>query len=211
MASAAVPEAPPIPGLDECIERAIAYFRAAQYPEGYWWAELESNVTMASEHMMLERILGIAEEARTRKIARYLLDRQNDDGSWSIYYGGPGDLSVTVEAYFALKLAGHDAASPEMTRAREFVLSKGGAGRSRVFTKLWLAMFGEFDWDALPAMPPEAILLPPWFPFNIYEFASWARGTIVPILVVWAYRPVTAIRPEESPAELFAAPEDRRR
>jgi squalene-hopene/tetraprenyl-beta-curcumene cyclase len=209
MASAAISKAAAVAGLDESIDRAVAYFRSTQYPDGYWWAELESNVTMASEHLMLERILGIADEARTRKIARYLLDRQNSDGSWPIYYGGPGDLSVTVEAYFALKLAGRDPSSSEMTRAREFVLSKGGSGRSRVFTKLWLAMFGEFDWDALPAMPPEAILLPSWFPFNIYEFASWARGTIVPILVVWAHRPVTFLRPGESVSELFLRPEDR--
>lgn len=211
MASAAIRQAPAVPGLDECIDRAVAYFRATQAPEGYWWAELESNVTMASEHLMLERILGIVEEHRTRKIARYLLDHQKENGSWPIYYGGPGDLSVTAEAYFALKLAGHDPTSPEMVRAREFILSKGGAGRARVFTKLWLAMFGQFDWDALPAMPPEVVLLPPWFPFNIYEFASWARGTIVPILVVWAHRPVTPLRQEEAVPELFAHPDDSRR
>ncbi len=211
MASATIRPASVVPGLDECIDRAVAFFRRVQAPEGYWWAELESNVTMASEHLMLERILGIADERRTRKIARYLLNHQNEDGSWPIYHGGPGDLSVTVEAYFALKLAGYDARSPEMARARQFVASHGGAGRARVFTKLWLAMFGQFDWDALPAMPPEVVLLPPWFPFNIYEFASWARGTIVPILVVWAHRPVTALRPEETVDELFLDPDDRRK
>lgn len=211
MASAVVRHASLVPGLDECIERAVAYFRATQAPEGYWWAELESNVTMASEHLLLERVLGIAEERRTRKIVRYLLERQQADGSWPIYYGGPGDLSVTIEAYFALKLGGYDPSAPEMVRAKEFIRERGGIARARVFTKLWLALFGQFDWNALPAMPPEVILFPSWFPFNIYAFASWARGTIVPILVVWAHRPVVSIPPELGVDELYLAPDDRSR
>lgn len=211
MASAVLRRPDVAPGLDACIERAVASLRAMQSPDGYWWAELESNVTMAAEHLMLERILGVAEERRTRKITRYLLERQSPDGSWPIYYGGPGDLSVTVEAYFALKLGGYDPSAPEMVRAKQFICERGGIARARVFTKLWLALFGQFDWSALPAMPPEAILLPSWFPFNIYEFASWARGTMVPILVVWAHRPVTPLPADLGVDELYLSPEDRSR
>src|SRR5205085_9331835 len=112
-------------------------------------------------------------------------------------------------AYFALKLAGTDDASPAMQRAREFVLAHGGIGKTRIFTKLWLSLFGQFDWDAMPAMPPEAILFPDRFPFNIYDFASWARATIVGILVVWAHKPVVKIDPSLAVSELYVDPAHR--
>lgn len=198
-------------GVDEALERAVARMFELQHADGFWWAELESNVTMVAEHLMLERFLGLHDESRWRKIVRYLLDHQRQDGSWAVYYDGPGDVSVTVEAYFALKLAGVDPDSPPMARARRWILDHGGVGAARVFTKLWLALFGQFDWRALPAMPPELIWLPPRFPFNIYEFASWARATIVAILVVWHYKPVVTIPPEQGVSELYLDPGERSR
>jgi len=182
-----------------------------QSPEGYWWGELEANVTIPAEYLMLEHFLGVADSKRWEKLSRYILRKQNADGSWPIYFGGPGDLSTTAEAYFALKLAGMSPDAPEMARAREFVLAHGGVAKTRIFTKLWLSLLGEFDWDAFPAMPPEAILLPAWSPLNIYEFASWARASIVPILVVWACRPVVPVPAGRGIAELFVDPGDRRR
>ncbi|MFN0095420.1 MAG: squalene--hopene cyclase [Dehalococcoidia bacterium] len=189
--------------LDETIERASDYLLSLQHADGYWWAELEANVTMASEHLLLEHFLGIGEAGRWAKLCRYILKRQLPDGSWPVYYGGPGDLSVTTEAYFALKLAGVDPESPEMNRARAFIRANGGAESARIFTKLWLALFGQFDWDALPVMAPEMILFPDKSPFTIYEFASWARATIVAILVVWAHKPVVSIPESRGVAELF--------
>ncbi|MGH2633363.1 MAG: squalene--hopene cyclase, partial [Tepidiformaceae bacterium] len=173
----------PSPGLDDAIERATRHLLSTQAPDGYWWAELESNVTMAAEHVLLEHFLGIADARRTVKLQRYILGRQSEDGSWPIYAGGPGDVSVTIEAYFALKLTGIDPLTDEMARARLFVRAHGGVANARIFTRLWLSLFGQSDWAAMPIMPPEAILLPSWFPLNIYEFASWARATIVAILV----------------------------
>ncbi|HEX5479361.1 MAG TPA: prenyltransferase/squalene oxidase repeat-containing protein, partial [Dehalococcoidia bacterium] len=195
--------------LDACLERAVAHMRSIQHRDGYWWAELESNATMAAEHVMLEHVLGIVDATRMRKLQRYLLGLQQLDGSWPVYYGGPGDVSVSAEAYFALKLTGMPTDAPQMTRARDFVRAKGGIGAARIFTKIWMAMFGQVDWAALPAMPPEAILLPDRFPLNIYEFASWARATMVAILVVWAKRPVVTGTPGAE--ELFVDPADRRR
>lgn len=204
----APPRAPA--ALDACLERGVAHLRSLQAEDGYWWAELESNATMAAEHLLLERFLGTHDDGREQGIARYLLGLQRDDGSWPVYWGGPGDVSVTTEAYFALKVAGVDAERAEMARARDFVRAHGGAGATRVFTKLWLALFGQFDWDGLPAMPPEAILLPPSSPFNVYAFASWARATIVPILVVWASRPVAPLPEGAGADELFLHPDHRR-
>ena len=199
-----------IHGLDETVDRGAEFLLSLQAPDGYWWAELESNATMAAEHLMLEHFLGIADPIRWTKLCRYLLQLQNANGSWSVYYEGPGDVSFTTEAYFALKLAGTDPNRPEMVRAREFILSHGGIGATRVFTKLWLSLFGQFDWDAMPAMPPEAILFPNSSPFNIYEFASWARATIVAILVVWAHKPVVAVPADRGVDELYLDPEHRR-
>ena len=197
--------------LDVCLDAAVAHMARIQHADGYWWGELEANATMAAEHLMLEHVLGIGDPQRWQRIARYLREHQSADGSWPVYYGGPGDVSVTTEAYFALKLSGADANTPEMLRARDFVLAQGGVAETRIFTKLWLALFGQFDWEALPAMPPEAILLPDRFPLNIYEFASWARATIVGILVVSAQKPVVAIDATARVDELYRTPEDRSR
>ncbi len=200
-----------VAGVDGALARATRHLLSIQSPEGYWWGEVEANVTIAAEYIMLEHFLGIADPGRWEKLAHYILAKQNADGSWPIYFGGPGELSTTAEAYFALKMAGRPADAPEMTRAREFVLAHGGVAETRVFTKLWLSLLGEFDWDAFPAMPPEAILLPAWLPLNIYEFASWARASIVPILVVWHYRPVVPVPSGHGIAELFVGPGDRHR
>ena len=196
--------------LDGCIDRSVKHLLSLQAEDGYWWAELESNATMAAEHLLLERFLGTTEPEREDGIVRYLLGLQCEDGSWPVYWGGPGDVSISTEAYFALKLAGVDPEREEMQRAREFIRSKGGVAATRIFTKLWLSLFGQFEWSALPAMPPESILMPISSPLNIYMFASWARATIVAILVVWAYRPVVSIPAYAHVDELYLDPADRR-
>lgn len=196
--------------FDACIDRSVKHLLSLQAEDGYWWAELESNATMAAEHLLLERFLGTNEPEREQGIVRYLLGLQCEDGSWPVYWGGPGDVSISTEAYFALKLAGADPERDEMKRAREFIRSKGGVAATRIFTKLWLSLFGQFEWSALPAMPPESILMPVSSPLNIYMFASWARATIVAILVVWAYRPVVPIPKSAHVDELYLDPEDRR-
>ncbi len=196
-------------GMAQAIARSVDYFLRTQHPEGYWWGELESNVTMAAEYLLLTHFLGVAHEARWQKVVNYLRRQARPDGTWAIYHGGPPDLNATVESYFALKLAGVPAHDPLLQKARAFVLSRGGVPKARVFTKLWLALFGQWDWEALPAMPPEAMFLPTWFPINIYEFASWARATIVPILIIWSKRPVCPIPEHARIDELFPGPKER--
>src|SRR5207253_2652587 len=138
-------------------------------------------------------------------VATYLKRQQSADGAWTIYYGGPPDLNATVEAYFALKLAGTSPEEPHMRRAREFVLSAGGIPRVRVFTKIWLALFGQWDWRGVPALPPELMFLPSWFPLSIYDFASWARATIVPMLIILTERRVCPIPERARIDELYPA------
>ena len=175
--------------LREALNRTQDYFFRTQHEDGYWWGELESNPTMEAEYIMLTHFMGSDEGDRIPRVAEDIRRRQSEDGSWRMYYGAPGDLSTSIECYFALKLAGDPADAPHMARARAFILAQGGAPRARVFTKIWLALFGQWDWKGTPAMPPDMMLLPKWAPFNIYRFASWARATIVPMTVILTLHP----------------------
>ncbi len=195
--------------VDEAILRSQEYFLRTQHPDGYWSGELETNVCMAAEYLLLTHFLGVAQEERWRKIANYLRSQQRPDGTWAVYHEGPSDINATVESYFALKLAGVSADDPSMAKAREFVLSAGGVPKVRIFTKVWLALFGQWDWRGVPVMPPEMIFLPPWFPLNIYDFACWARATIVPMLVILNERPVCPVPESARIDELYPAPRDR--
>ncbi|HEY7125580.1 MAG TPA: terpene cyclase/mutase family protein [Ktedonobacterales bacterium] len=191
----------------EVVEKAIArtqdYLLAAQSPEGWWCGELESNVTITAEYLFLTHFLNVGDQARWAKIANYLRDQQRDDGTWGIYYDAPGDLSTTIEAYFALKMAGDLPDAPHMTQAREFILAQGGVPEARIFTRIWLALLGQYDWRGLPVMPPELIFLPSWVPGNIYDFACWARGTIVPMFILLTEHPVRPVPTEANVSELF--------
>jgi len=171
-------------------DAARRHLSELQAPEGWWKGELETNVTMDAEDLLLREFLGIRTEKDTADAAAWIRSKQREDGTWATFFGGPGDLSTTVEAYFALRLAGDDAASSHMQKAAAFVLEEGGLESTRVFTRIWLALFGLWPWADLPAMPPELVALPPWVPGNIYDFGCWARQTAVAITVVSAYRPV---------------------
>ena len=173
----------------QALERTQRYFFRTQHEEGYWLGELESNPTMEAEYVMLTHFMGSDEGDRIPHVAEDIRRRQSADGSWRMYFGAPGDLSTSIECYFALKLAGDSAEAIHMARAREFILANGGVPRARVFTKIWLALFGQWDWKGTPAMPPDMLLLPKWAPFNIYRFASWARATIVPMTIILTLHP----------------------
>ncbi|MBI4298851.1 MAG: squalene--hopene cyclase [Chloroflexi bacterium] len=192
--------------LETAINRAQEYFMRGQYPEGYWWGELESNPTMEAEYLLLTHFLGVADSQRWRKIANHIIGQQREDGTWGQYYGAPGDLSTSTECYFVLKMAGIASQEPSMKKAREFILSKGGVPKARIFTKIWLALFGQWDWRGTPMMPPEIMYLPTWFPFNIYEFSSWARATVVPMLILLSKKPVCPVPDAACIDELYPAP-----
>ena len=202
------------PGIQRRVEEALSsvqdYFLRTQDAHGYWWGELESNPTMEAEHLLLVSFLGTDEGERITLVANDIRRRQREDGSWGMYYGAPGDLSTSVECYFALKLAGDRPEEPHMERAREFILSKGGVPEARIFTKIWLALFGQWPWEGTPVMPPEMILIPSWAPFNIYRWSSWARATVVPLTVVLSQQPVKEIPPEQAIHELYLEGDEER-
>ncbi|MFB7775938.1 squalene--hopene cyclase [Streptomyces bauhiniae] len=183
--AAGVPEA-----AERAAARAIEHLLARQDPEGWWKGDLETNVTMDAEDLLLRQFLGIRDEAVTRAAALFIRGEQREDGAWATFYGGPGELSATVEAYVALRLAGDAPDAPHMARASAWVRERGGIASARVFTRIWLALFGWWKWDDLPELPPELIWFPTWLPLNIYDFGCWARQTIVPLTIVSARRPV---------------------
>jgi squalene-hopene/tetraprenyl-beta-curcumene cyclase len=172
------------------LDAACTHLLGLQSPSGWWKGELQTNVTMDAEDLLLREFLGIRTAQETAEAARWIRGEQRGDGTWANFHGGPGDLSTTIEAYTVLRLAGDRADDPHMRAAASFVRRSGGIERSRVFTRIWLAMFGLWSWDDLPVLPPELIFLPPWFPLNIYDWACWARQTIVPLTIVSARRPV---------------------
>ncbi len=174
----------------DALRSAVTLLRSAQHEKGWWKGELATNVTMDAEDLLLREFLGISTPEITEPAARWIRSQQRADGTWATFYGGPGDLSTTVEAWAALRLAGDSPDAAHMRAAAEFVRECGGVESSRVFTRIWLALFGLWSWDDLPNLPPELILLPSWFPLNVYDWGCWARQTVVPLTVVATLRPV---------------------
>jgi squalene-hopene/tetraprenyl-beta-curcumene cyclase len=186
---------PPTPASDvhETLRRAVDQLISLQDPSGWWKGELETNVSIDAEDLLLREFLGVRTDAQTEATARWIRSRQRDDGTWANYHGGPADLSTTIEAYVALRLAGDAPEDDHLCRAADFIRSSGGIENSRVFTRIWLALFGLWPWAQIPVLPPELMFLPRFAPLNIYDFASWARQTVVALTVVSAHRPVQSL------------------
>jgi squalene-hopene/tetraprenyl-beta-curcumene cyclase len=178
------------PAVQQSLNRAVGWLLQTQSTEGWWSGELETNVTMTAEHVLLFRFLGLPhDEFRAGAIAHILGD-QREDGSWALYYDGPADVSTTIEAYVALKVLGVNPESDPMRKALGAIARAGGVVNARVFTKIWLALFGAYPWSGVPSLPPELVNFPLWMPFNLYDFACWARGTVAPLTIVLSKRPV---------------------
>ena len=189
--------------LDQSIESSQNFLLSTQNPEGYWVDELEANVTISAEYIFFMHFTGRLDPVKQEKIVNYLLHQQREDGSWPLFYGGLCDINSTVESYMALKMAGLPADRKEMVLARQAIFANGGIKNTRVFTKMFLAMFGQLSWDDCPAVPVEIILFPNWFPFNIYEISSWSRGTVVPLSIVRSFEPVHELPETSDVQELF--------
>jgi squalene-hopene/tetraprenyl-beta-curcumene cyclase len=144
--------------LETAIHRTSAYLLAEQHPDGYWVGELEGDTILESEYLLLLAYLGRENSELGRRLARYVLQKQLPGGGWAIYPGGPIEVSASVKAYFCLKLLGHDPQSEAMRRARGAIRAAGGAEASNSFTRFYLALLGQIDYDCCPVVPPEMIL-----------------------------------------------------
>jgi squalene-hopene/tetraprenyl-beta-curcumene cyclase len=191
------------PRLDQSIARTQAYLTDRQHEEGYWVAELEGDTILESEYMLLLVWLGKERDPIFQRCANYVLDQQMPEGGWTLYPGGPLEISSSVKAYFALKIAGHDPESEPMQRARRAILDAGGAEQVNSFTRYYLALLGIISYHQVPAVPPELILFPRWMPFNLYEMSSWSRTIVVPLSLLWHFKPVRQVPDEWRIDELF--------
>ena len=190
--------------LDRAIAAAQSHLLSIQKPEGYWWAELESNVSITAEVVLLHEVWGVKGRYPAAKVETYLRSHQRDHGGWELFYGDGGDLSTSVEAYMALRLLGTPATDSALLQAKSFILSQGGISKTRIFTKFHLALIGCYDWQGLPSLPAWVVLLEHPFPINIYELSSWARGSTVPLLVVFDKKPVYPVSSPFNLNELYA-------
>jgi squalene-hopene/tetraprenyl-beta-curcumene cyclase len=178
----------------ESLRRATEHLLSLQHSDGWWKGELETNVTIDAEDIFLRHYLRLPDVAETtRRSAVWIRSKQRPDGSWATFFGGPADLSTTVEAYVALRIAGDPPEAAHMRRAATFVRDAGGAERSRVFTRMWLSLLSLWSWNDVPMLPPEQILLPVSAPLSVYAFGCWARQTIVALQVVTALQPATTV------------------
>jgi squalene-hopene/tetraprenyl-beta-curcumene cyclase len=174
------------------LERGRDHLLSLQHPDGFWKGELETNVTIDAEDLFLRYHLGILDPGTAAATARWIRSKQRYDGSWATFFEGPADLSTTVEAYLALRLAGDDPGAAHMVRAAELARSLGGVEATRVFTRMWLSLLSLWSWADVPVIPPEQILLPARAPLSIYSFGCWARQTIVALSVCCALRPAAS-------------------
>ena len=192
--------------VEEAVARATNWLLSQQTQEGYWWAELEADTTLESDYVLYLHILGQLNSPKVPKLAKYIRDHQLADGGWNIFHGGPAELNATVKAYVALRLAGDPAASPHLAKAKERIHELGGLEATNSYVRFYLAMVGAIDWRLVPAIPPELMLLPNWFPINIYEMSSWTRGIVIPLVIIYASRPEWRLPEGIAFDELFKRP-----
>ena len=193
-------------GLDRIadgIERARAWLLDQQHPDGYWCGELEADSMLESDYIFMHTLLGTGDPGKMERAVNEILRHQNEDGGWSLYPGGPSNISYGVKAYLALKIMGWSKDHPIMVKAREWVLANGGVVECNTFTKIYLCALGQYDYNAVPAIPPEIVLFPNWFYFNLYEISSWSRGILVPLSIIYAKKPFKKLAPEQGIEELF--------
>ena len=192
-----------IADVDSAIGRARDFLLGLQHPDGYWCSELEADSMLEADYIFLHILLESGDPGRLQRALTEMMRYQNDDGSWSIYPGGPGNISLSVKCYSAAKLMGISAEDPRLAKCRKWVLAHGGVTACNTFTKMYLCALGEYDYDAVPAIPPEIVLFPKWFYFNIYEISSWSRSIIVPLAIMYAKKPFKRISAEQGIDELF--------
>jgi len=185
------------------IEAARHHLFSLQHEDGYWCGELEADTTLESDYIAIHTLLGTGNRRRMEMAVPEIVRHQNEDGGWPIYKDGPSNISASVKAYFALKLMGYKADHPVLERARTKILEMGGVTQCNTFTKIYLCFLGQYDWQAVPAVPPEIVLFPNWFWFNIYEISSWSRAILVPLSIAYAKKPFKKIPAEMGIDELF--------
>src|SRR6202045_2062178 len=189
--------------ISQAIPRPQENLLRQQRADGHWCGELLVDSTLCSDFGLFMHWLGEVDANLQRRCSRHILRRQLPDGGWNIYYGGPSEINASIKAYFALKLAGYSADLPFMQEARATILRLGGIPRLNTFSKLYLALLGQFPWKYLPTIPVEMVLLPPWAPLNIYKMSSWSRAMLIPLAVINHFKPTRSLPGNKQLHELY--------
>ncbi len=187
----------------EAVCRVVNWLQARQHDDGHWRAALEGDTILESEYLLLLAWLDRFDRPEVAGALQRIRAMQLPEGGWPIYPGGPADVSASVKAYLVLKLAGHSPDEPEMQRAREAIRVLGGPWAANSFTRYYLALLGQMPYSACPAVPPEIVLLPKWFPINLHSVSAWSRTMIVPLSLMWTFKPLRSIPAARGIAELF--------
>lgn len=193
-------------GLDHVVDgvrRAKDWLLGQQHEDGYWCGELEADVMLEADYIFMHTLLGTGDPGKMQRALNEILRHQNEDGGWSLYPGGPSNINYGVKSYLALKLMGWSKDHPVLAKAREWILANGGVVECNTFTKMYLCAMGQYDYDAVPAVPPEIVLFPNWCYFNIYEISAWSRAILVPLSIIYAKKPFKKLTPEQGIDELF--------
>ncbi len=196
--------------LESLVTDAAGKLAELQQDDGHIRFELEADATIPSEYIMLNHFLDDLEPDVEAELGEYIRGLQSDaHGGWPLFHDGEFNISASVKAYFALKLVGDDPEAPHMRRGREAILHHGGAETANVFARYALALFAQVPWRAVPSMPAELMLMPRWFPVNMWKFSYWSRVVIAPLLILAALKPVAKNPRGASCLELFSThPED---
>ncbi|MEI6234613.1 MAG: squalene--hopene cyclase [Planctomycetota bacterium] len=194
---------PEAAAIDSTIDSARDWLIERQNPEGWWCAELEADTTLESYFILFKTLFGHRDDPKIPKLAKVIRDCILPEGAWNIFEGGPPEISISCLSYFAMKLAGVPASDPDMIKSRDAILKMGGVVKANTYTKYYLAFFDQYDWDHVPAIPPEMILLPKSSPIHIYDMSSWSRTIFVPLGIIYALKPVCIVPPECQIDELF--------
>src|SRR6202789_4330377 len=189
--------------VEKAIEGSTEHLLSLQHPDGYWSGELEADAMLEADYIFLHAVLESGDPGRLQRACTEMMRYQNEDGSWSIYPGGPGNISLSAKCYFSAKLMGISPDDSRLALCREWILAHGGVVECNTFTKMYLCALGQYDYDAVPAIPPEIVLFPNWFYFNIYEISSWSRSILVPLAIIYAKKPFKKIPAEQGIDELF--------
>ena len=196
--------------LDSAINKAVRFLQNMQHDDGYWVGELEGDTILESEYIIMMRFLGRGDESKLKKAAAYIRKKQMDNGGWALSPGGPVDVSSSVKAYLSLKLTGSSPDEPHMAKASQAIREAGGISAVNSYTKFYLSMLGQIPWNDGPAVPPEMMLLPRWFYFNIYAISAWSRTFAVPLSIIWAHKVVTDLDESIGVEELLTDEEPKR-
>jgi squalene-hopene/tetraprenyl-beta-curcumene cyclase len=193
--------------LTEPIRKAASQLLSQQDPAGFWWGELTADTTLESDYILLQLWMhppqGAVWNPPTReligKAVKSILDRQLPDGGFNVYAKGPSDVSATIKAYFALKLAGIDYDDPRLAQARERILALGGFQAANSYVKINLSLFDLYPREHVPSVPPEIVLLGNF----LYQMSSWTRAIVVSLAIVHAHNPRRPVPEGFNLQELF--------